>query len=215
MTRIIDGASRYERENRSRYLPLFAQLGTEQHPHTLFVTCADSRVVPNLIAGGDPGDLFVVRNIGNLVPPANETVDASVPSAVAYAIDVLGVSDIVICGHSSCGAMKALLAEPPANPHLRRWLEIGRPSVDALRSSNPMGEERPIYDRLSMLNAIRQVETLRTYPVVRDRLEKGTLALHAWWFDVAEGRVLVHSARDARYISVEQVAAKGDITLSS
>jgi carbonic anhydrase len=207
MKRLIDGAFRYERENRARYLPLFSRLGAEQHPHTLFVTCADSRVVPNLIAGADPGDLFVLRNIGNLVPPTTAD-DASVASTVAYAVDVLGVGDIVICGHSSCGAMKALLADPPRNPHLRRWLEFGRPSIDRLREATPETAQRPEFDRLSMANAVRQVETLKTYPVVRERLEKGALGLHAWWFDVAAGQVLVHTPSEGRYVSVEQAAGK-------
>jgi carbonic anhydrase len=208
MKRLIDGAFRYERENRSSYLPLFSRLGSEQHPHALFMTCADSRVVPNLIAGADPGDLFVLRNIGNLVPPATATDDASVPSTVAYAVDVLGVSDIVVCGHSSCGAMKALLAEPPANPHLRRWLEFGRPSIDRLREPTPDSASRPDYDRLSMANATRQIETLKTYPVVRAKLEKGELNLHAWWFDVAVGQVLVFTPSEGRYVGVEQAAGR-------
>jgi carbonic anhydrase len=214
MKRLIDGASRYERENRSRYLPLFSRLSSGQQPHTLFVTCADSRVVPNLIAGADPGDLFVLRNIGNIVPPLTESGDASVPSTVAFAVDVLGVSDIVVCGHSSCGAMKALLADPPADPHLRRWLEFGRPSIERLHEPTPFAGDRPEYDRLSMANAIRQIEILKTYPVVRARLEKKELALHAWWFDVAAGQVLVHTPSEGRFVTVEQAAGRG-VNLSS
>jgi carbonic anhydrase len=156
----------------------------------------------------------VLRNIGNLVPPLTESGDSSVPSTVAFAVDVLGVSDIVVCGHSSCGAMKALLADPPADPHLRRWLEFGRPSIERLHEPTPFAANRPEYDRLSMANAIRQIETLKTYPVVRARLEKKELALHAWWFDVAVGQVLVHTPSEGRFVTVEQAAGKG-VNLSS
>jgi carbonic anhydrase len=105
--------------------------------------------------------------------------------------------------------MKALLAEAPANPHLRRWLEFGRPSIDRLREPTPDTTPRPDYDRLSMANATRQIETLKTYPVVRAKLEKGELNLHAWWFDVMMGQVLVFTPREGRYVGVEQAAGSG------
>lgn len=207
MKRLLDGVRRYQRRIRARYSRRFATLADRQAPLALFVTCADSRVVPNLIASADPGELFVVRNIANLVPPCEEATDASVPAAIAYAVEVLEVADVVVCGHSSCGGMKALLGPPPADPHLARWLDHARPALEVLRTRGPLDPSRPVHDQLSQTSALRQLGHLATYPCVRDRLDRGAIRLHAWWFDIATGTALAYSPTAGRYVpAVEELA---------
>src|SRR5579871_3128004 len=129
MQRLIEGVHKFRREEFGRYRELFARLSREgQNPHTLFITCCDSRVLAELITQSQPGDLFVVKNIGNIVPPSGAKGDTnSTAAAIEFAVENLKVSDIVVCGHSQCGAIAALLGKTELNdfvPHLRDWLRV-------------------------------------------------------------------------------------------
>ena len=197
---LLDGLRRYERTDKQRYSQQFASLAAGQSPLALFVTCADSRVVPNLIASADPGELFVVRNIASLVP-RHDADDPSVPAAVAYAVEVLGVRDIVVCGHSSCGGVKALLGDPPEDPHLRRWLDYARPGLESWRKRGGFDPSLPENDQVSQSCALAQLDNLMTYPSVRTRVLREELRLHAWWFDIAAGSLLAYSREDGRYVA--------------
>src|SRR5258706_6338988 len=139
MERLIEGVHRFQNDQFGNYRKLFRKLSQEgQNPHTLFITCSDSRVLAELITQSKPGDLFVVKNIGNIVPPAGATGSTnSTAAAIEFAVETLRVSDIVICGHSQCGAMTALLGGLPDNdtmPHLREWLKLAAPLRDILRT---------------------------------------------------------------------------------
>lgn len=202
MKRLIEGLRRYERTQRSQYSERFARLAGGQSPLALFVTCADSRVVPNLIASAEPGDLFTLRNIANLVPRYDVGSDDSVAAAVVYAVDVLGVSDIVVCGHSGCGGMQALLRDPPDDKHLRQWLEHGKPALEHWRASKAFDASLPIHDQLSQASALYQLGNLATYPSVKARLERGEINLHAWWFDIASASLLAYSEEQGHYVPV-------------
>src|SRR5215468_8896476 len=132
MQQLIEGVHRFRHDEFGNYRTLFQRLSREgQNPHTLFITCSDSRVLAELVTQSQPGDLFVVKNIGNIVPPAQVTGSTnSTAAAIEFAVQTLGVSDIVVCGHSQCGAMTALLQpmqSTDAMPHLREWLEIAAP----------------------------------------------------------------------------------------
>lgn len=212
-TELLRGLRRYESEIRPRYQSAFATLAKGQHPHALVITCADSRVVPNLIASADPGEIFVVQNIANLVPPFREDGDPSVGAAIAYAIDVLGVRDIVVCGHSSCGGANALLAPPHKDPSVRRWLEPARFIVEELEALGPLDATRSIGDSVSQLCTLRQLDNLRTHPAVTDALERSKLALHAWWFDIPTGDVLAYSDHEQRFVTaIAQLERAGHAT---
>ncbi|WP_169927843.1 carbonic anhydrase [Labilithrix luteola] len=200
MKRLIEGLRRYERTQRSQYSERFARLAGGQSPLALFVTCADSRVVPNLIASAEPGDLFTLRNIANLVPRYDGGSDDSVAAAVVYAVEVLGISDIVVCGHSGCGGMQALLRDPPDDKHLRQWLEHGKPALEHWRASQALDSSLPIHDQLSQASALYQLGNLATYPSVRSRLERGEIDLHAWWFDIASASLLAYSEQHGHYV---------------
>lgn len=196
MGRLLDRLQEYEYRTKRKYSRQFASLANGQAPLAMLVTCADSRIVPSIIATSSPGELFVVRNIANLVPIACSDVDPSVPAAIDYAVEVLGVHDIIVCGHSNCGGIRALLDGAPEG-HLRRWLEHARPALERWKSERaPAGRTdastRPDYDQLSQVSTLLQLENLLTYPEVKARVDAGTLRLHPWWFDIGAGALLAH-----------------------
>jgi len=187
---------------RERMLPQYAQrfreLAFGQTPDALFITCADSRVVPNLLASTHPGDIFTMRNVGNLIPPATtegiSIGDLSEASAIEYAVLVLQVPDIVVCGHSECGAMKAIIANSPLpeTPNLAKWLHHGRPAAFRLAQEGALDAKLKPHDQLSQLNVLLQLEHLMSYSIVRDKVLAGTLQLSGWWFEVATGNMYAY-----------------------
>jgi carbonic anhydrase len=191
---IVRGTAEYERHVAKLVLPTLRRLADVHAPSTLFLTCGDARIVPNVITTSGPGDLFTVRNIGNLVPAG---MDSSVAAAVEFAVGTLGVSEIAVCGHSSCGAMKALVTGPPdSSPALRSWLRHALPSLDRLRTNpNPTVDGRvpeAEWDRLALHNVLAQLDRLRAHPTVATALARGRLRLIGMYFDVAAARVYLH-----------------------
>ncbi len=176
----------------------FEALGAGQSPEALFVTCSDSRVVPALIAGARPGELFELRTAGNVVPPYPSSAHPgraghpmSEAATIEYAVRVLGVRDIVVCGHSHCGAVGALVRgeDLSAVPAVRDWLEHSVAPDDALRSLIPTS---PDVAEAVQTHVLAQLERLRAYPCVRERVADGALALHAWYYEVHTGTVSAH-----------------------
>jgi carbonic anhydrase len=187
---------------RERLLPQYAQrfqdLAQGQAPDTFIIACSDSRIVPDLLASADPGELFFVRNVGNLVPPATaegvSTGDVSEASAIEYAIRILKVRNVVVCGHSGCGAMKAALARKPMpeTPNLDKWLHLTASAVFRLDQEGPLDPRLNPHDQLAQLNVLVQLEHLASYPIVRERLADRTLHLGGWWFDIARGEMFAY-----------------------
>lgn len=184
---LVEGLRRFRRESfplfREHYLRLVAE---GQKPSTLFLGCADSRVVPDLLTSALPGDLFVLRNVGNLVPPFEGDAGFHGTSAgIEFATLVLEVKDIVVCGHSHCGAIKALFTPLRDDaPHITRWLELARPAT--------VGSEMTEANlrKTEMRSVVLQVERLMSFPMVRERVERGDLCLHGWYYVIEEGQVL-------------------------
>jgi carbonic anhydrase len=169
---------------------VFEKLAEEgQNPKVLWIGCADSRVVPELITGADPGELFDVRNIANVVPPA-ASVACATGAAVEYAVIHLEVRHIVVCGHTDCGGIKALEAppDPGGQPHITSWLELARPARDRVLDSGVAEEDR--YLETIKTNVLMQRENLRSYPCVERAEQSGELAIHAWLYDLHTGRIL-------------------------
>ncbi|KUL46762.1 bifunctional SulP family inorganic anion transporter/carbonic anhydrase [Streptomyces regalis] len=201
------GISAFQRNTAPLVRGELARLAREgQQPSQLFLTCADSRVVTSMITSSGPGDLFVVRNVGNLVPPpanagtcsqpGQESGDDSVAAAIEYAVDVLQVRSITVCGHSGCGAMQALLNSEPGGPQtpLRRWLRHGLPSLERMSD-----ESRPwarlagrapadAVEQLCLTNVVQQLEHLRAHESVARALRAGALELHGMYFHVGEAQ---------------------------
>ncbi|MEV5086835.1 bifunctional SulP family inorganic anion transporter/carbonic anhydrase [Streptomyces griseoincarnatus] len=196
---LVRGLSTFQRRTAPLVRGELARLAREgQRPSQLFLTCADSRVVTSMITSSGPGDLFVVRNVGNLVPPPGvESGDDSVAAAIEYAVDVLAVRSITVCGHSGCGAMQALLGSRPGSPAvtpLGRWLRHGGPSLERLRDPGApaprLAGRDPADDveRLCLTNVVQQLEHLRAHEAVARALEEGSLELHGVYFHVGEAQ---------------------------
>ncbi|HUF13172.1 MAG TPA: carbonic anhydrase [Longimicrobiales bacterium] len=184
--RLLEGLRRFRREDFPAYREHYQRLVEEgQKPTTLFIGCSDSRVVPDLITGAMPGELFIVRNVGNLVPPFE--ADAGyhgVSAGIEFAVLTLGVTDIVVCGHTHCGAIRALYDPPNASsPHVTRWLELAQEA----RLDGPVSES--ILRRTEQRSVAIQLERLLTFPMVAERVERGEVSLHGWHYVIEEGRV--------------------------
>ncbi|MER5979040.1 carbonic anhydrase [Streptomyces sp. NPDC001857] len=171
----------------------FAPLAQGQSPQVLFITCSDSRVVPALITGARPGELFELRTAGNIVPPYASEHPTSEAATIEYAVEVLGVSDIVVCGHSHCGAVGALVRgdDLTAVPAVQEWLARAEP--------RPTGAvEDPCVAEGVQNHVLAQVLRLRSYPFIDKKLSAGELTVHAWYYEVHTGSVLTHdTATDA------------------
>jgi carbonic anhydrase len=195
-TRLSYGVAAYRRLHRPRYEALFKSLAKSQAPHTLFITCADSRVVPNLITATDPGELFILRNVGNMIPPWSRRETPGSAAGVEYAVGILKVSEVVVCGHSGCGAIGALRHPHTVPEHLeslRSWLNEA--SARALCDHVPA---EVADDEVARMNALLQLQNLRSYDIVRQREESGELRLRAWFFDIGSGEI-DHYEADAKH----------------
>jgi carbonic anhydrase len=185
---LIEGYRRFLEKYQSDH-EVFDRLAEEgQHPKVMWIGCSDSRVVPELITGADPGELFDVRNIANVVPPPTSPACAT-GAAVEYAVIHLGVQHIVVCGHTECGGVAALANEPdPAGqPHITSWLELARPARErALQMSFP---EENLYLETIKINVLLQIDNLRSYPCVTEGERKGALTIHAWLYDLHSGTI--------------------------
>ncbi|MEE2037175.1 bifunctional SulP family inorganic anion transporter/carbonic anhydrase [Nocardiopsis sp. CT-R113] len=213
------GAREYHSSTADRMRSLMGRLSHGQHPTSLFITCADSRVVPNLITASGPGDLFTVRNVGNLVPPRGTPGDVSVGAAVEYAVNVLRVPSIVVCGHSHCGAMKALLEKAHLEPgdaetsHMCSWLANGQQSL--VRAGEETGALAGLpaaeaLRRLAQANVEEQLGNLMGYPVVRERVESGDLELSGMYYDLETARVHLLDAVTGEFSPVQGVQDVSD-----
>jgi len=202
MGHIIDGILRFQREVRPNSEALYRQLAISQSPQAMFIGCADSRVVPEIFTGQDPGSLFVVRNAGNIVPPSS-TEPGGVTASIEYAVSVLGIPDIIICGHSNCGAMTAILngAQNLANlPAVARWLHYADSALAAVDADHA---DEPVEARLDALvheNVLTQLDNLLTHPPVAAAIRNQQLRVHGWVYDIGSGRVDNYDARIRKFV---------------
>jgi carbonic anhydrase len=197
MQQLIDGVHKFRQDEFGRYKTLFKKLSrVGQNPHTLFITCCDSRVLAELITNSQPGDLFVVKNIGNIVPPFSAVgTTNSTAAAIEFAVQTLGVNDIVVCGHSQCGAMTALLEgiqDEAAMPHLIDWLAVAGPVRDVIQKKYWHLKEEDQCTTAAQENVLFSIENLHTYPCVVKKLEEKTLRLHGWFFKIASAELFAY-----------------------
>ncbi|WP_250623859.1 carbonic anhydrase [Pinirhizobacter soli] len=203
MERMIKGFEEFRRDIYPEQRALFDRLASGQSPHTMFITCADSRVMPEMIFCAQPGDLFVYRNVGNIVPPYAQHV-SGVVAAVEYAVKVLKVQHVVICGHSDCGAMKALLdpSQLKGMPSVADWLkhaDVARHVV----AENTSGLDAAARLRcLTEENVVGQLEHLRTLPAVAAAMANGSLSIHGWIYDIGEAGICVFDGGSGRFVDM-------------
>ncbi len=194
MKALIEGHNDFKsvkfKNNKERFKHLVEE---GQNPKALFIGCSDSRVMPALITNSKPGDLFIARNIGNFVAPYNPNVDYhATASAIEYAVSVLEVTDIIVCGHSECGAISALFKkiEPTdENLHTIKWLELGESAKRAALLSMRGKSQKEIIRYTERISVVFQLENLLTYPAVKRRVEEGYLFLHGWHYDLKNGKI--------------------------
>jgi carbonic anhydrase len=192
MNELIGRVFSFEKTTFPQSSDLYSQLSTHgQEPKALMISCADLRVVPEQIVQAQPGDLFVCRNAGNMVP-SYSTMNGGVSSTVEYAVVALGVRDIIVCGHSDCGAMKALAAPeaPEGMPNVVAWLRHGAAAEHVVSSCSPHLEGKERVRAVALENVIAQIAHLRTHPSVAAAIARGEMSLHGWFVDIAAGQVL-------------------------
>ena len=213
MDKLIMGIVEFREKLLPQYADQFTKLALAQTPDALFITCSDSRVVPDLLASTHPGDLFTMRNVGNLIPPATaegvSTGDLSEASAIEYAVLVLKVSNIVVCGHSECGAMKAVYTRNAKlkAPNLDKWLYHANNAAFRLEHEGPLDERLKPHDQLSQLNVLVQLEHLMTYPIVHQQVAAGALVLSGWWFNIASGDMYAYERRSRSFEVIDRAMA--------
>lgn len=168
----------------------FEKLGEGQSPIVLFITCSDSRIDPNLVTNSKPGEIFILRNVGNIVPPFSAVSDKnSIAAAIEFAIEGLNIRDIIVCGHSDCGAMKAIYKNDDffvKMPHLKNWLKFAESIKENIKKDLENIEIQQITEKNNILH---QLKNLTTYPIVRELLDKGELRLYGWYYDIKSGKI--------------------------
>jgi carbonic anhydrase len=213
MRKLLKGIVEFRRNRRPEYADTFARLALKQAPDALFVACSDSRVVPNLFASTEPGDLFVLRNVGNIVAPCgvdgSSESDESEGAALEFSILSLKVNDIIVCGHSECAAMRALSdgREKLDLPHMRSWLRHAQPALERYQGGKRLSKSGLApHNHVGQLNVLLQLEHLRSYPFIRDAENAGNLTLHAWWFDIAGADVYDWREAQGEFVLVDETS---------
>jgi carbonic anhydrase len=203
---LLDGLERFRQEYFPRYEEHYRRLIAEgQSPSTLFVGCSDSRVLPDHLTGSRPGDLFVTRNIGNVVPPyEDEEGYNGVAAAIEYAVVVLRVRNIVVCGHTHCGAIRALYRPPPQTTrHISKWMELAEPA----RLPGELTDE--LLRQTEQRSIVLQLSRLMGFPGVLEGVESGRIALHGWHYVIEEGTVLVLDLATQAFVAPHELLLSG------
>lgn len=211
---LIHGYQKFRTEEFPQLKKHFHLLAHRQAPEVLFITCADSRIVPNLILQTEPGDLFLCRNAGNIVPPFGQFAGGT-SATIEYAVEVLGVKHIILCGHSDCGACKAALAPQKIAEQLpltSQWLHFIEAAWDYLDPAFADPEKRKDQDALHTAlihaNIRAQVAHLKTHPEVQRGMTEGRLEVHGWYYDILTGGVEVWQDEGARFVPLESLQKK-------
>ena len=183
-----------------------------QNPKALYIGCSDSRVLPNLITKSAPGDLFVIRNVGNLIAPYSPDEDFhSTASGIEYAVSVLNVKNIIVCGHTHCGAIKAIhnidsLQSNKGLIHTRKWLTLAENAKSqALVALGADADREKLYRLTEKLSVISQIENLLTYPTVQEGVNNGSISIHGWMYDIASGEIEFYDPESSQFLSLDSI----------
>lgn len=205
MPRFAAGVIRFQNEVYPAKKDLFEQLAQGQEPEALFITCSDSRIETAMITQTEPGELFIIRNAGNIVPPHTKAT-GGVTASIEFAVAALKVPHIVICGHTECGAMKGAMnpEKLTALPHIKEWLGYSEAAVNITKV---LGKDLSEDERMLMLleqNVILQLNHLKTHPTVAMRLATGDLQLHGWVYDIKTGEVWAYDDKQEKFLHVDE-----------
>lgn len=202
MKKLIKGLREFKSSYFSTHEELFEQLSHGQKPRVLFITCSDSRIDPNLITQAGLGELFVIRNAGNIIPPFGAT-NGGEGATIEYAIQALDIQQIIVCGHSHCGAMKGLMKLDSLRvemPLVHDWLKYSEATRRLVRDNYSDYEGEDLLEIIIAENVLTQIENLRTYPVIHSKLHKGQLSIYAWIYQIETGEVLAYDPEKHAYV---------------
>jgi carbonic anhydrase len=207
MQKLVKGVHQFQANVFSPQRELFERLVGGQEPDALFITCSDSRIGPNLLTQTGPGELFILRNAGNIVPPSG-ALHGGEAATVEYAVATLGVRDIIVCGHTGCGAMRALLGDPAALaedlPAVASWLKYAEATRRIMRENYQALAGDALLNATVEENVLVQLENLRTHPAVAAKIARGELHLHAWVYQLETGRVYAFRPEEGEYTALNE-----------
>jgi carbonic anhydrase len=208
MQKLIEGLHQFQSQHFTNQKQLFERLADGQHPQALFITCSDSRINPNLITQTEPGDLFIVRNAGNIVPPYG-AVHGGEEASIEYAVAALGVEDIVLCGHSHCGAVKGLLHPEGLKdmPAVSSWLGHAEATRRIMKEKYADRTGAAQLTTAVEENVLVQLENLRTHPTVASALARGKMKLHAWVYKFETGQVFAYETESGQFLPLTRETA--------
>ena len=203
---IVEGFLHFHSEVFPQQKDLFKKLATAQRPRAMFIACADSRIVPELITQSAPGDLFVTRNVGNVVPPYGE-MNGGVSTAIEYANLALGVQHIIVCGHSDCGAMRAVLNPRSLDkmPTVKAWLRHAEVAKTMVQENCACANEAEGMHVLTEENVIAQLQHLRTHPSVASRMANGQLFIHGWVYNIETSQIKAYDAERGCFLPLDNL----------
>lgn len=202
MQKLLKGLEKFQKDYFRSHIKLFEELSNGQNPRILFITCSDSRIDPNLITQAKVGELFVIRNVGNIIPPYG-AANGGEGAAIEYAISALNIEQIIVCGHSLCGAMKGLLKiETLAEkmPSVYDWLKHAEATRRVIKDNYRHFEGLELLELTVAENVLNQLDNLKTYPVIRSRLHQANLNLHGWIYRLETGEVLVYDNKSHDFV---------------
>jgi carbonic anhydrase len=202
--KLVEGIHHFQSNIFASERELFERLANGQFPEALFITCSDSRINPNLITQTAPGDLFILRNAGNIIPPYG-AANGGEGATIEFAVTELGVKDIIVCGHSLCGAMKGLLNLDKLHdmPAVRAWLTHAEATRRIMKDKYPDLAGAALLTATVEENVLVQIENLRTHPCVASGLAKGNLKLHGWVYKIESGKVFAYDPGESQFVSLE------------
>ncbi|MBD0266532.1 MAG: carbonic anhydrase [Tolypothrix sp. Co-bin9] len=202
MKKLIKGLRQFKANYVSTHQELFEQLSQGQKPRVLFITCSDSRIDPNLITQANLGELFVIRNAGNIIPPYGAT-NGGEGATIEYAVQALDIRQIIVCGHSHCGAMKGLMKLNSLReemPLVHDWLKYAEATRRLVKDNYSQYQGEELLEIVTAENVLTQIENLRTYPVIRSKLYTGNLKIYAWIYNIEKGEVLAFDPESHAYV---------------
>lgn len=213
MQQLVQGIHHFQKIGFHERKELFERLREGQAPEACMVTCADSRIVPNLITNTEPGQIFIVRNVGNIVPCYGTSNNGEL-AAVEYAVTELGIEDIIVCGHTGCGAMHALVnsaerSEPNRTPLVTHWLRHADATLAIVREHYGHLQGKALANVAAEENVLVQLEHLRTLPVIASRISSGRVRLHGWMYKIESGEVFYYESEQGQFVKFGAAAVEG------
>lgn len=197
--KLIEGIVNFRKGDFETHKDLFKKLSDGQKPHTLFITCSDSRIDPNMITGTLPGELFIIRNVANIIPPYRETTEyVGTTSAIEYAVQMLEVENIIVCGHSNCGGCSASLNSSDklnSLPHTKKWLELIEPVKNRILKEFSEDEPEAREWMMEQVNVVEQLRHLMTFPYIYEKVMAGQLAISGWHYMIETGEVFIYDRK--------------------